>query len=78
MRHGGLRATRIPPVELPNAECVDALGTCWESSGIIDASVGPGFGFQRSRWVAAIAPPRPRTTPASTSLTWCTRSATRE
>jgi len=31
-------------VELPNAECVEALGTCWESSGIIDASAWLGAG----------------------------------
>jgi hypothetical protein len=31
-------------VEVTNADCVDALGTCWESSGIIDASAWLGSG----------------------------------
>jgi len=31
-------------VELTNPDCVDALGTCWESSGIIDASGWLGAG----------------------------------
>lgn len=31
-------------VEVTNPECVDALGTCWESSGIIDASAWLGAG----------------------------------
>jgi hypothetical protein len=31
-------------VELPNANCSDSTGTCWESSGIIDASADLGAG----------------------------------
>jgi hypothetical protein len=31
-------------VETDNAECVDANGTCWETSGIIDASAWFGAG----------------------------------
>ncbi|MGH7547677.1 MAG: hypothetical protein ACREMM_05855 [Gemmatimonadales bacterium] len=31
-------------VELTNPDCVDARGTCWESSGIIDASAWLGAG----------------------------------
>lgn len=31
-------------VEVTNPECVEALGTCWESSGIIDASAWLGAG----------------------------------
>jgi len=31
-------------VEMDNADCVDANGTCWESSGIIDASAWFGAG----------------------------------
>jgi hypothetical protein len=31
-------------VELDNADCVEASGTCWESSGIIDASAWFGAG----------------------------------
>jgi secreted PhoX family phosphatase len=31
-------------VELTNADCVEAAGTCWESSGIIDASAWFGTG----------------------------------
>jgi hypothetical protein len=41
---GGLVDRGAAVVELPNAECVDALGTCWESSGIIDASAWLGAG----------------------------------
>ena len=41
---GGFVDRGSAAVELPNAECVDALGTCWESSGIIDASAWLGAG----------------------------------
>jgi hypothetical protein len=43
-RRGGLASRGTAVVELPNSNCVDALGTCWESSGIIDvsAAMGPG------------------------------------
>ena len=33
-----------PVVEMTNPDCVDALGTCWESSGVIDASAWFGAG----------------------------------
>ena len=41
---GRLTNRGVAVVELLNSNCVDALGTCWESSGIIDASawMGPG------------------------------------
>jgi hypothetical protein len=41
---GGLVDRGSAVVELQNAECVDAVGTCWESSGIIDASAWLGAG----------------------------------
>jgi hypothetical protein len=36
-RRGGIDAGR-PVIELENDACNDVAGTCWESSGIIDAS----------------------------------------
>ncbi|MEO8294614.1 MAG: alkaline phosphatase PhoX [Gemmatimonadota bacterium] len=43
-RNGRLTSRGQAVVELPNSNCVDAQGTCWESSGIINASawMGPG------------------------------------
>ena len=41
---GGFQNRGVAVVELPNPECSDALGTCWESSGIIDASAWLGSG----------------------------------
>jgi hypothetical protein len=41
---GGFLDRGSAVVELPNAECVEASGTCWESSGIIDASAWLGAG----------------------------------
>lgn len=41
---GGLVNRGQAVVELTNAECVDVQGTCWESSGIIDASAWLGAG----------------------------------
>lgn len=43
-RRGRLSSRGRAVVELENPDCVEALGTCWESSGIIDASawMGPG------------------------------------
>jgi hypothetical protein len=41
---GGLRSRGQAVVELDNAGCVEAAGTCWESSGIIDASAWFGAG----------------------------------
>jgi len=43
-RRGRLASRGEAVVELDNTDCVEALGTCWESSGIIDASawMGPG------------------------------------
>ena len=38
VRRDGRLDDGVPVVELNNPECNDALGTCWESSGIIDAS----------------------------------------
>jgi hypothetical protein len=41
---GALIGRGRPVVELDNAGCVEAAGTCWESSGIIDASAWFGAG----------------------------------
>jgi len=41
---GGFVDRGQPVVELDNANCVDAAGTCWESSGVIDASAWLGAG----------------------------------
>jgi hypothetical protein len=41
---GRLTSRGTAVVELTNSNCVDAQGTCWESSGIIDASAWMGAG----------------------------------
>ncbi len=41
---GGFVDRGTAVVEAANADCVDALGTCWETSGIIDASAWLGAG----------------------------------
>ena len=41
---GGFVDRGQPVVELTNPDCVEAAGTCWESSGVIDASAWLGAG----------------------------------
>jgi hypothetical protein len=47
IRGNGTLGPGEPVVEATNPDCVDAQGTCWETSGIIDASrwFGPGAWF---------------------------------